>query len=90
MENTTAFCCIIHNIPVKLEYIHDDAEIALQCIRQNKNSEACKILNQISNRTATQDFYLSIAMNDEELRKRHITVLKGWKLILHKIFDILK
>ncbi|MGM2853507.1 AimR family lysis-lysogeny pheromone receptor, partial [Bacillus cereus group sp. Bce028] len=30
VENTTAFCCIIHNIHVKLEYIHDNAEIALQ------------------------------------------------------------
>ena len=85
MENTTSFCCIIHNIPVKLEYIHDDAEIALQCIRQNKNSEACEILNQISNRTATQDFYLSIATNDRIEKKGISSVLKGRKLILHKI-----
>ncbi|MBJ8151341.1 AimR family lysis-lysogeny pheromone receptor [Bacillus cereus] len=91
VENTTAFCCIIHNIPVKLGYIHDDAEIALQCIRQNKNSEACKILNQISNRTATQDFYLSIAMNDEELRKKaYHRFLKDGNLFYIKIFDILK
>ncbi|MGN4711267.1 AimR family lysis-lysogeny pheromone receptor [Bacillus cereus group sp. MYBK222-1] len=91
VENTTDFCCIIHNIPVKLEYIHDDAEIALQCIRQNKNSEACKILNQISNRTATQDFYLSIATNDEELRRKaYHRFLKDGNLFYIKIFDILK
>ena len=70
MENTSAFCCIIHNIHVKSEYIHDNAEIALQYIRQNKKSEACEILNRISNRTAIQDFYLSVATNDEELRRK--------------------
>ncbi|MDA1774751.1 AimR family lysis-lysogeny pheromone receptor [Bacillus cereus] len=91
VENTTAFCCIIHNIPVKSEYIHDEAENALQYIRQNKNSDACEILNQISNRTAIQDFYLSIAMKDEELqRKAYHRFLKDGNLFYIKIFDILK
>ncbi|PHG09431.1 hypothetical protein COI63_18210 [Bacillus toyonensis] len=39
VENTAAFCCIIHNVHVKSEYIHDNAEIALQYIQQNKNDE---------------------------------------------------
>ncbi|PFD19269.1 hypothetical protein CN305_13740 [Bacillus cereus] len=91
VENTTAFCCIIHNIHVKSEYIHDNAEIALQYICQNKNSEACEILNQISNRTAIQDFYLSIATKDEELRRKsYHRFLKDGNLFYIKIFDILK
>lgn len=91
VENTNAFCCIIHNIHVKLEYIHDNAEIALQYIRQNKKSEACEILNRISNRTAIQDFYLSVATNDEELRRKaYHRFLKDGNLFYIKIFDILK
>lgn len=91
VENTVAFCCIIHNIPVKSEYIHDDAERALQYIRQNKNSDACEILNQISNRTAIQDFYLSIATKDEGLRRKaYHRFLKDGNLFYIKIFDILK
>ncbi|MGQ0517280.1 hypothetical protein ACT453_44440, partial [Bacillus sp. D-CC] len=58
VENTISFCCIIHNFPVKSEYIHHNAERALHYIRQNKNSEASAILHQIDNRTAIQDFYL--------------------------------
>ncbi|MED2846941.1 AimR family lysis-lysogeny pheromone receptor [Bacillus toyonensis] len=91
VENTAAFCCIIHNVHVKSEYIHDNAEIALQYIQQNKNDEACEILNQISNRTATQDFYLSIATKDEELRRKaYHRFLKDGNLFYIKIFDILK
>ncbi|PEN57150.1 hypothetical protein CN596_04165 [Bacillus toyonensis] len=91
VENTAAFCCIIHNVHVKSEYIHDNAEIALQYIQQNKNDEACEILNQISNRTATQDFYLSIATKDEELRRKaYHRFLKEGNLFYIKIFDILK
>ncbi|MCU5376106.1 AimR family lysis-lysogeny pheromone receptor [Bacillus cereus] len=91
VENTTAFCCIIHNIPVKSEYIHHNAERALQYIRQNKNSEASAILLQIDNRTAIQDFYLSIATNDEELRRKaYHRFLKDGNLFYIKIFDILK
>ncbi|PEF32725.1 AimR family lysis-lysogeny pheromone receptor, partial [Bacillus wiedmannii] len=91
VENTAAFCCIIHNVHVKSEYIHDNAEIALQYIHQNKNDEACEILNQISNRTATQDFYLSIATKDEELRRKaYHRFLKDGNLFYIKIFDILK
>ncbi|PHE16392.1 hypothetical protein COF41_21310 [Bacillus toyonensis] len=91
VENTIAFCCIIHNIPVKLEYIHDDAERALRYICQNKNRDACEILNQISNRTAIQDFYLSIATEDEELRRKaYHRFLKDGNLFYIKIFDILK
>lgn len=91
VENTISFCCIIHNIPVKSEYIHHSAEIALQYIRQNKNNEASAILHQIDNRTAIQDFYLSIATNDEELRRKaYHRFLKDGNLFYIKIFDILK
>ena len=91
VENTTSFCCIIHNIPVKSEYIHHDAERALQYIRQNKNSKASAILHQIDNRTAIQDFYLSIATKDEVLRRKaYHRFLKDGNLFYIKIFDILK
>ncbi|MGY2609518.1 AimR family lysis-lysogeny pheromone receptor [Bacillus pretiosus] len=91
VENTAAFCCIIHNVHVKSEYIHDNAEIALQYIHQHKNDEAREVLNQISNRTAIQDFYLSIATNDEELRRKaYHRFLKDGNLFYIKIFDILK
>lgn len=91
VENTFSFCCIIHNIPVKLEYIHDDAEKALMFISQGKKGEAATILHQIENRTATQDFYLSVATNDEELRRKaYHRFLKDSNLFYIKIFDILK
>lgn len=91
VENTISFCCIIHNFPVKSEYIHHNAERALQYIRQNKNSKASAILHQIDNRTAIQDFYLSIATKDEVLRRKaYHRFLKDGNLFYIKIFDILK
>ncbi|MCU5330670.1 AimR family lysis-lysogeny pheromone receptor [Bacillus wiedmannii] len=91
VENTLSFCCIIHNVHVKSGYIHHDAERALKYIRQNKKSEASAILNQIDNRTAIQDFYLSIATNDEKLRRKaYHRFLKDGNLFYIKIFDILK
>ncbi|HFK1785445.1 hypothetical protein COD78_15615 [Bacillus cereus] len=91
VENTSSFCCIIHNIPVKSKYIHHHAEKALLYILQHKNSEASAILRQIDNRTAIQDFYLSIATNDEGLRRKaYHRFLKDGNLFYIKIFDILK
>ncbi|MED2150364.1 hypothetical protein P4V48_23990, partial [Bacillus thuringiensis] len=72
-------------------YIHHDAEKALLYILQRKNSEASAILRQIDNRTAIQDFYLSIATNDEGLRRKaYHRFLKDGNLFYIKIFDILK
>ncbi|PED84341.1 hypothetical protein CON65_02600 [Bacillus pseudomycoides] len=91
VENTMAFCCIIHNIPVKSEYIHHDAERALRSISQNKHEDATEILHKINNRTATQDFYLSVATQDQELRRKsYHRFLKDGNLFYIKIFDILK
>ncbi|MED2185680.1 hypothetical protein P4V93_20735, partial [Bacillus wiedmannii] len=84
-------CCIIHNFPVKLEYIYDKAEQALRKISLNEYEEAAEILYKIEKRTAFQDLYLSIATRNPDLRqKAHHRFLKEGNLFYIKIFDILK
>ncbi|MBD8076297.1 AimR family lysis-lysogeny pheromone receptor [Bacillus thuringiensis] len=91
VENTFSFCCIIHNFPVKLEYIHDKAEQALLKISLNEYEEAAKMLYKIENRTAFQDLYLAVAIENPGLRqKAYHRFLKEGNLFYIKIFDILK
>lgn len=91
VENTLSFCCIIHNFPVKSEYIHDEAEQALRKIVLNEYDEAAEILYKIKNRTAFQDLYLSIATRNPDLhQKAKHRFLKEGNLFYIKIFDILK
>ena len=70
VENTFSFCCIIHNFPVKLEYIHDKAEQAPLKISLNEYEEAAKMLYKIENRTAFQDLYLAVAIENPESRQK--------------------
>ncbi|PHD18303.1 hypothetical protein COF37_26230 [Bacillus wiedmannii] len=91
VENTLSFCCIIHNFPVKSEYIHDKAEQALRKISLKEYEEATEILYKIEYRTAFQDLYLAVATMNPELRqKAYHRFLKEGNLFYIKIFDILK
>ena len=69
VENTFSFCCIIHNFPVKLNISMIKLSKPLK-ISLNEYEEATKMLYKIENRTAFQDLYLAVAIENPESRQK--------------------
>lgn len=60
-------------------------------ISLNEYEEAAKMLYKIENRTAFQDLYLAVAIENPESRSESVSsILKEGNLFYIKIFDILK